>query len=60
MKCSRVFPAVKAGVYFTSFDYRMGNCKKLYATFTFTGNSELIELTMDLILTVPVIESFRF
>ena len=42
-----MFPADKAGVYFISIDYRGSNCKKLYATFTV--NSVLIELTMDLI-----------
>ena len=43
----RVFPAEKAGVYFISFDYRVSNCKESYAPFI--ANSELIELTLDLV-----------
>ena len=42
-----MFPAEKAGVYFISFDCRVSNCKESYAPFIV--NSELIELTMDLV-----------
>ena len=39
-----MFPAEKAGECFISFDYRVSNCKE-----SFIVNSELIELTMDLV-----------
>ena len=42
-----MFPAEKVGVYFISFDYSVSNCKESYAPFIV--NSELIELTMDLV-----------